>query len=260
MTPFKFPGSKGPLLPSILPLLGSFNRYVEPCLGSGAVFHALAPDRAVVADVDAHVIRAHVECDTPDARRRLDEHRAATWTLTRYARVRARASHGLATGFAGDFIAVQAAAFNGLYRRNQEGELNVPWNQRLKPAIPDAERLAACAARIARAEVVHAPAVVVLGGCGRGDAVYLDPPYVGTFTAYGSGETFARSALEEMVLAAEDAVVRGARVVLSHLADPETVARLESTGWRLEFIGAPQSMAANGEKRGVRSELLGVLG
>jgi DNA adenine methylase len=81
---------------------------------------------------------------------------------------------------AAEFIYLNRAGWNGLYRVNSRGEFNVPYEAPKTSAIVDAEHLRGCAkllrrsrVRIETADFDHA-----LNSCERGDFVFLDPPYV----------------------------------------------------------------------------------
>ena len=56
----KWVGGKRQLLPELLPRVpDSYNVYWEPFLGSGAMFFALLPDRAVINDYNAELINVY---------------------------------------------------------------------------------------------------------------------------------------------------------------------------------------------------------
>ena len=65
----KWPGGKRALLKHILAFVPSkFNRYYEPFVGGGALFFALQPSEAVLADNNAELINCYKQVrDYPDA-------------------------------------------------------------------------------------------------------------------------------------------------------------------------------------------------
>src|SRR6185295_2485545 len=88
-------------------------------------------------------------------------------------------------------IFLNRTGFNGLFRLNASGAFNVPHGRNLNPRICDEDNLRAWSRMLHRYAVqldVY-PFEVMLERAGRGDFVYLDPPYApvsGTarFTSY----------------------------------------------------------------------------
>ena len=53
----KWAGGKTQLLNEIVPKIPkSFNKYIEPFIGGGALFFALAPRRAVISDINPELV------------------------------------------------------------------------------------------------------------------------------------------------------------------------------------------------------------
>lgn len=267
LEPFKFPGCKASLAPQIRALFPASctGTYYEPFLGSGAVFHALEPERAHLSDLDPWVAHIHAAIRDEPTRvnARLDQHRAATWTRKRHLAMRAwvnrvdvAPTRAEAPEWAADLITLIAASHNGVYRRNAAGGFNVGWNQRPNPSIPDADRIRAASERYRGAVFAVEDFSTVLARCGRGDWAYLDPPYVGagTWNGYG-GCSFDDLDLERLVLDAEAAADRGAIVVLSHLEGLALGPR-----WKVEQVDVVQRIAPTAKDRGVRREILAVVG
>src|SRR3712207_4360690 len=65
----KWPGGKRALLGDLLPLLpDSFDCYYEPFFGGGALFFALQPSEAVLADKNPELINCYLQVrDHPEA-------------------------------------------------------------------------------------------------------------------------------------------------------------------------------------------------
>ena len=75
----KWPGGKRWLVPEIKRRIGEVRgTYYEPFLGGAAAFFALAPERAVLADVNCELIELyHVMRDSPELlRERLADHQS----------------------------------------------------------------------------------------------------------------------------------------------------------------------------------------
>ncbi len=81
---------------------------------------------------------------------------------------------------AAEFIYLNKACWNGLYRVNASGEFNVPYGRPKKNQSEDYPNLRECASKLARRAVTIANADFehVLESATEGDFVFLDPPYV----------------------------------------------------------------------------------
>ncbi|GBC91745.1 Modification methylase DpnIIA [bacterium HR15] len=197
--PIKCQGIKTKLVPFIFRSIywdeAAGGRWIEPFLGSGVVALNLAPQRALLADTNQHIIRFYQAVQqgevTPTVVREYlaDEGRK----LERggedyYYEVRERFNR---TGSPLDFLFLNRACFNGLMRFNRSGEFNVPFCRkpnRFTPAyiskivnqirwvyhqIQGKEwefRVASWEETLQEAEVL--------------DFIYLDPPYIGRHTDY----------------------------------------------------------------------------
>jgi DNA adenine methylase len=245
----KWAGGKRQLLPALRPYFpADFNRYVEPFIGSGAVFfdlHAsgrLAGREACLADINPDLIGCYRivrdEADAVIARlRELEqEHRQrgdACYYDVRDRRfnperaARARAGSGYSAPLAAMLIYLNRTGYNGLFRLNRRGEYNVPAGRYTDPRICDPDHIRAVARALSGATLRCAPFAEVLDGAGAGDFVYCDPPYApvsrtsnfAQYTASGFGAQDQRQ-LHEAILGA---ATRGATIVLSNSSAPSIV-------------------------------------
>ena len=124
----KWAGGKGQMLQALhRHLPNKFERYVEPMIGGGALFFALSPHSALIADSNPELINFY---------RAVAEHgdkvliTYSSWPFSERMFYELRALQ-----FA-DLDSITAAArllylnrscFNGLYRVNRQGAFNVPW-------------------------------------------------------------------------------------------------------------------------------------
>ena len=53
----KWPGGKSGEIAEIEPLIPSYNRYIEPFFGGGALFFHLAPEAAVINDISESLMQ-----------------------------------------------------------------------------------------------------------------------------------------------------------------------------------------------------------
>lgn len=272
-SPFlKWAGGKSRLAPRIADLVPiSAKRYVEPFLGAGAVFFAIAGQRLRTPALLSDSNEALIECFTvvrDDVGPLIDQlHRMAlefeclslNERKTYYYSVR---EHVPATpiGRAARFIFLNRTAYNGLYRVNQKGGFNVPYGRYAKPRILFAEILIGAARALCDSELSHEDFGAVCARAERGDFVYLDPPYhplsaTSSFTAY-TADSFGLSDQQRLAKAFDDLSARGAAAVLSNSAHPLIEDLYQGKGYNIRRVGMSRSINSRGSNRGPIDEFL----
>jgi DNA adenine methylase len=105
----------------------NFGRYFEPFLGSGALFFALKPRRAVLNDRILPLIETWRSVASHP--RQVAE-AASSWPVDRetYYQIRALEPEDPIIA-AARFIYLNKTCFNGLYRVNAQGKFNVPYGR-----------------------------------------------------------------------------------------------------------------------------------
>jgi len=288
----KWVGGKRQLLPDLRRFYPvEFNRYVEPFLGSGAVFFDLAHagrlrDRDVVLiDSNPDLIGCYESVrDNPDAiTRALDllaasharggpEHyydvRDARFNPLREER---RASDGriaYTPELAAMLIYLNRTGFNGLFRVNASGRFNVPAGRYERPRIVDRARLFAVSRAFSnpRVRLEYGSCEMVDEIAGPGDFLYVDPPYApvsrtANFTGYTSSsfDTRHQRQLQQLVLSLAR---RGSHVLLSNSTAREIVGLYESNsearhaGLRAHRVESRRAVNSNPAGRGFIDEFL----
>lgn len=289
----KWAGGKRQLLPELRPFYPrAFSRYVEPFLGSGAVFldlynsGLLEKRRVALSDINADVIGCYLTvrdraADVVAALRSLESGHRRNGDAHFYAvrdeafnpaRRAVHASPNPAAAYtprlAAMLIYLNRTGFNGLFRVNARGDFNVPAGRYASPLICDEPNLYAWSAALRRPGVTIEVAAFdeVLNRAGQDDFVYLDPPYApvsGTarFTAYTAGGFGAiqQEALQRMVIALAS---RGAAVLLSNSAAPQIRALYarhrgaRTAGLRATTVAARRAINSRAASRGAVREYL----
>ena len=148
LKPFiKWAGGKQQLLPIIKNKLPkSYNRYIEPFLGSGALLLYLAPMIAIINDTNEALINLYTQVrDSPneliDAVSALDKALKNSYNPKEYYLIiRDEFNRQLSTfqndlNSAAHFLFINKHCFNGLYRVNNSGMFNVPYNNSLRDSF-----------------------------------------------------------------------------------------------------------------------------
>lgn len=176
----KWAGGKTQMLGDLLPKVpSSYGKYIEPFFGGGAMFFALQPEQAVIADSNPELINLYrqVSDNVDDVICQLKKYentqemfyavRGQDWTMLPEAEAAART------------IFLNKTCFNGLYRVNKNGQFNVPFGKYKNPKICDEDGLKAASAALKKAEIVCGDYLFVLDHYAQpGDLVFLDPPYL----------------------------------------------------------------------------------
>lgn len=183
---------------------GGNGRWIEPFLGSGVVAFNMAPERALLADTNVHLIRFYQSITngtiTPeDIRKHLEQEGEllAARGDEHYYYIRERFNR---EGNPLDFLFLNRSCYNGLVRFNRKGEFNVPFCKRpdrFRPAfISRVVNQVAWVAEVANGkqwEFRVADWRETLEQAEATDFVYADPPYPGRhndyFNAWGEEET-----------------------------------------------------------------------
>ena len=282
----KWAGGKRQLLPVLRPYYPSdFDRYIEPFVGSGAVFFdlyaagRLEKRRVRLADANPDLIGCYcaVRDDADAVIAALEalerEHRArgtACYYDVRDSRFNPARSNDDAAidgpSLAAMLIYLNRTGFNGLFRLNRSGAFNVPAGRYANPQICDAVHIRAVARAFAAQDVSIdcAPFEDTLGDARRGDFVYCDPPYAplsrtASFASYTAGGFGAgdHARLCEAVIAAAQ---RGATVLMSNSSAPEIAVAYGSraargAGLAVHRTPARRAINSRAERRGPGDEL-----
>ena len=290
----KWAGGKRQLLPALEPYYPqSFQRYLEPFVGSGAVFFHLAATgvldgRAVtLSDVNADLIgcyrtvRDRTEAVIGALQDLQREHRrrgdACYYEVRdeRFNPARAklagapsgRAADGYSPALAAMLIFLNRTGFNGLFRVNRQGAFNVPAGRYKDPRICDPDHIRAVADVLRRPglAIEHRSFEAALGDAGPGDFVYCDPPYAplsrtanfANYTAAGFAAMDQQRLLEAVVRACR----RGAHVVMSNSSAPEIESAYQTRAARrakiaVHRVAARRAINSRGTARGPVDELI----
>lgn len=262
----KWAGGKRSLMPEILSRVPdeSFELYVEPFLGGGALFLELYQQgrikKAILNDRNPELINTwKMVRDQPAAIMETVKRWAPT--SESYYEVRALDEKGLsAVERAARVIWLNRHCFNGLYRLNRSGRFNVPFGKYKKVPTIDEANLYAVSEALQCATLYQLDFSGVLAMAGEGSLVYCDPPYwpmstTASFTAY-DGQTFTTSDQQRLADAFGQLEARNAVGILSNSWTPETVELYESHGLYVDQVFCRRSINRDPSKRGPVPEVM----
>ncbi|MBR0565767.1 Dam family site-specific DNA-(adenine-N6)-methyltransferase [Azoarcus sp. L1K30] len=240
----RWAGSKRQILPKLTSLSPHITgRYIEPFCGSACLFLALNPSRALLGDVNPHLVSAY---RTLRARPETVASVLGGWTASKETYLHLRAlPPGMDDTFdAAKFLYLNRYCFNGVYRENRQGQFNVPFGGYRTGTLPSVEHLRQFSARLQNAELYCGDFSHAVQEATAGDFIYLDPPYY-----YGSvrnrGEygwnAFSDTDVERLIELVRSAHERGVRILISY--NQAHSLRKALPGWLLTYALVRRSVA-----------------
>jgi DNA adenine methylase len=159
-------------------LPGRFEKYFEPFLGSGAMYFAIEPPRAVLSDSNSRLITAfrEVRDRCPVLSERLGRYAYSRREYYSVRSARPRTELGLAV----QLLSLNRTCWNGLYRVNRQGGFNVPFGRSAGFSEANKESLGHASSALRGATLKAGDFATILKETRPGDFVYLDPPYTVT--------------------------------------------------------------------------------
>lgn len=229
----------------------SYRNFYEPMLGSGALFFAVAPRRAVLADINCELINFYRLLREQPHKLHEAIHRLPTDANTYYSLRESSPQDALER--AARFFYLIRLSWNGLYRVNKQGRFNVPYSGRQPRVLLSMDRALAASNALKRARLVCGDFEVTTASAMPADLVYFDPPYPrgasngNGFSRYSEGG-FTQGDQERLALHARRLADRGVLVLVTQAAR-KGVLRLYSGAFNLSLIRGQSLIAANSECR-----------
>jgi len=154
----------------------NFNNYIEPFLGSGAMFFHLKPAQAILSDSNKDLIDTYraIQTSPEKIEAALSKHQR-NHCKDYYYQVRGskpRDSYEKAA----KFIYLNRTCWNGLYRVNLKGEFNVPVGTKTSVLL-STDNFVEVAKLLSNVILVHTDFQSSIELAGDGDFVFVDPPY-----------------------------------------------------------------------------------
>ncbi len=241
--PLKWAGGKRWLVPHLKPLWEPYSslRLVEPLCGGLSVTLGLMPKRALLNDINIHVINffrwvqrgLYITIPMENDKTLYYAHRERFNRLVKEGKEKTKESAEL-------FYYLNRTGYNGLCRFNKKGEFNVPFGRyRAINYVRD-----------------HQPYRQVLSqwefSCSdfeslvlnENDFVYADPPYDVEFTQY-SKDGFG---WEDQTRLAAWLARHSGPVVLSNQATDRIIQLYQSHGFKIVFLDAPRMISCKGDR------------
>lgn len=260
VSPFlKWAGGKRWLAPSIQEMIENIKgRYIEPFLGSGAVFFCLRPNIALLNDANKDLINTyraiqknysvvvkhltyHNRCHSKDYYYQMRSY-APRCTYRRAARL----------------IYLNRTCWNGLYRVNLNGIFNVPIGTKSSVLLPS-DNWEQVSATLQGAQLSDGDFEQIIDQAVQGDFVFADPPYTvkhnyNGFIKYNES-LFSWSDQVRLSMALLRAKNRGATILATN-ANHDSVKDLYKGDFNMHTLERNSVLSGDPKYRGRFQELL----
>ena len=248
--PLKWAGGKRWLVPHVAPLWRAqkHRRYVEPFCGGLALPLAFRPERALLNDINPHLINFYCQVqrglrltvDAQNDKQLFYAHRERFNRLIKEGKTETARAAQL-------FYYLNRTCYNGLCRFNRGGAFNVPFGRYktinyTKDFHAYRERFRDWAFSNCDLETLPVE---------RDDFIYADPPYDVEFTSYSAGGF----SWEDQVRTAEWLAKQRGPAVLSNQATPRIVKLYERLGFKLKYLDAPRRISCTGDRTAAKEVL-----
>lgn len=245
--PLKWAGGKRWQVPHLKPLWRphAHRRLVEPFAGGLAVALGLSPARAILNDINPHLIsfygwlRRGLKITIP-----LENDEAVFYAHRKRFNELLAAGKGSSREAASLFYFLNRTGYNGLCRFNRSGEFNVPFGSYKQITYTrDFTRY-----RSVFAEWDFTAGDFEAIPLEKGDFVYADPPYDVDFTHYSQGGF----SWEDQARTAKWLAKHRGPVVLVNQATKRVADLYEELGYSVSYLDAPRRISCTGDRTPAR--------
>ena len=266
--------------------LDSYNTYVEPFIGGGAVlFHLLEKydfDNVHISDLNPELILCYeiLKLDAKSVIKNLNKLIEAypeeiDDRKEVYYKIRAdwnedvdnikSLSKSKKVKRVSQMIFLNRTCFNGLFRVNRKGEFNVPIGNYKKPSFPKAENLLAVQKALENVTIHLSSFENCESWVDKYTFIYFDPPYrplsdTSHFVSYSKGE-FNDENQKQLAETFRSLDKKNIKLLLSNSDPKNTVPDDEFfdelySGFNIQRVSANRAINSNPNKRGIITELL----
>ena len=154
----------------------NYNKYIEPFLGSGAVFFHLLPKRSILADSNKDLVNTYksIKDNWEKVYQKLKEHQSKH-SADYYFYIRnSKPKNDFSR--AARLIYLNRTCWNGLYRVNLKGEFNVPMGTKQK-VILDTDNFERYSKILKNSKLLVNDFENIFKMSSKNDFIFVDPPY-----------------------------------------------------------------------------------
>lgn len=237
--------------------LPKYKRYIEPFVGSGAMFFHQTPKKAILNDLNEELINAYAALKD-DWKKVVDmlntyqiSHSESFYYEMRC--LQPRSIHARAA----KFIYLNRTCFNGIYRVNLKGEFNVPIGTKTN-VILETDDFQNISNLLQGVSLSHGDFEKVINKAKTGDFIFADPPYTVKHAYNGFVKYNEKLFSWEDQVRLKEALVRasqrGAYIMMTNAYHASIKSLYHGTGFKKEIILRNSMIAASNKNRGKYEE------
>lgn len=256
----KWPGGKRWFVANHCHLLPkTFNRYIEPFLGAGAVYFHLRPQAATLGDTNVELITTYqvVKDDWKGLTELLAQHQSRHCKAYYY-KIRASTLTSPLES-AARVIYLNRTCFNGIYRVNKQGQFNVPIGTKDRVLL-ETDAFDAISGLLANTQLMASDFQPLIDRAMEGDLIFADPPYTVSHNLNGfikyNERLFSWKDQERLARSLAEARDRGALVVATNANHPSLRALYAKYDFQIETVSRFSSISAKPRTRKLYEELV----
>lgn len=245
-----------------LPVPSKYSRFIEPFVGSGAIFFHLSPKAAIISDLNEDLIELYkVMRDSPDELyAEMVSHRSLH-SDSYYYEVRESRLES-AVGRAARLLYLNRTCWNGLYRVNLAGKFNVPRGTKDK-VLFEGEDFSTFSQALRGVDIRCSDFENIIDESNENDFLFVDPPYtvkhnVNGFLKYNE-KIFRWEDQIRLRNSIDRAVQRGVYIVMTN-ANHQSVRDLYAGVLEYTSVERYSVLAGAAARRGPTSEALFTFG
>ena len=260
----KWAGGKRQLLSQIdLYIPKSFNRYIEPFVGGGALFFYLLPKNAILNDINQDLINTYrvIKENVSELITSLKKHKNEEEYFYKIRSVDRNLDEFKTWSDvekASRIIYLNRCCYNGLYRVNSKGYFNAPFGKYKNPKICNEENLKLVHKVLKDVKLMNISFELCLNYAKKDDFIYFDPPYVpisesANFTSY-TKSSFKKEDQIKLFNVFKELDQKGCKLLLSNSYN-EFILKLYKN-YQINIVYAKRAINSNPDKRGEIKEIL----
>lgn len=255
----KWAGGKRWLIEKHAHLLNvEYDRYIEPFLGSGAVFFSLTPKNAILSDSNERLIETYkaIQLNWEKVQERLTIHHKKH-SKEYYYSVRKKILKTPETR-AAQFIYLNRTCWNGLYRVNQLGEFNVPIGTKINAILPT-DNFKKISEVLKNTTLLSEDFEKIINLAQKGDFLFIDPPYTVKHNQNGfinyNEKIFSWNDQIRLRDSIQKAIKRGAKALITN-ACHESIRKLYDQTGEIITLNRSSVIAGKSIARGKYEEIV----
>jgi len=260
----KWAGGKRQLLSQIdLYIPKSFNKYIEPFVGGGALFFYLLPKNAILNDINQDLINTYrvIKENVSELITSLKKHKNEEEYFYKIRSVDRNLDEFKTWSDiekASRIIYLNRCCYNGLYRVNSKGYFNAPFGKYKNPKICNEENLKLVHKVLKDVKLMNISFELCLNYAKKDDFIYFDPPYVpisesANFTSY-TKSSFKKEDQIKLFNVFKELDQKGCKLLLSNSYN-EFILKLYKN-YQINIVYAKRAINSNPDKRGEIKEIL----